>query len=306
MEKESRYKSKEQSNVEQLLKMYRSLERFWKEEIKTDELTFNYDSQDIYKSSLEEIFMKMNGDFDCDEDEKPILHILIWQIRNVISLYEKNKSFFDSLNREWLVMRSFRKNYARLEIPDDSLRTIYEGYRELSTKSEYYSTNFFNDIGFLEINFHREIYFASKILLKYFKEGSTGYVLPKNDLLYANNQPLFPMKLIGDLHPLINDNVIEAISDFDFFREINYMHSFTKTKVKKGQWNLFYYIIHKLDETISDSKSKELWLKNIFKDFDIKENTYNSKYRYVVSRNASEKYEDIVEEINRVFRAFEP
>lgn len=305
----SEFKSRMETSTETLIKVYQTLNYAWKEEIKTDELSFNYDSQDIYKDSLSQIISHNLNQFidKLNSSENSLLGVLTQQINQVIRLYERNKTFFENLNREWLILRSFRKNFVPKELndlPDGSLKPFLECYKASSDRGDYFNSDFFHKIGFLEIDFHREIYISSKMLLKYIKEKDIEVKTNGQSLLYLyyNTEPIFSMLLIGQLYSLVNDEVIEPISEFDFFKEINYMHTIANMKIKKGKMNYFYYLLHQLSETLK-GQAKEFWLQNIFKDFDIKESTYWSKYRYVLYDDAGREAKSFAESLDAIFKS---
>lgn len=303
----SEYKSRMETSTEMLIQVYQTLKYAWKEEIKTDGVSFNYDSQDIYKDSLSQIISHNLNQFidkiNCSENS--LLGVLTWHINQVIRLYEKNKRFFENLNREWLILRSFRKIFVPKELSDlsdGSLKPFLEVYKTNSDRGDYFNSDFFRKIGFLEIDFHREIYVNSKMLLKYLKEKDIEIKTNGQSLLYYNTEPIFSLLLIGQLYPLVNDEVIEPISEFDFFKEINYIHTIANMKIKKGKKNYFYYLLHLLSETLN-RQAKEFWLQNVFKDFDLKESRYTSKYRYVLSDDAGREAKSFAESLDPIFKS---
>ena len=110
------------------------------------------------------------------------------------------------------------------------------------------------------------------------------------------------MGLITKLHSVVNNQFIEDISEYDFYREINILHTVNKIKISEDFLYTFMYVIHCLHNYMENKYLKKKWLNQILKEFKIKRTTFDSKYRHIVSDNAPPKLKEYSKLIESAFK----
>lgn len=277
----------------------------WEQELNTSGNSFNFDSQDIYRQYLTNVFLfdfKDRVEYNkttTNRVEK--LKKLKENLELMIKIYEKNSNFFTQLDRNVLRLTKFRE-ITKSTLSDNDLQLDLYRKIELPERKAYLESDFYTEVGFLNYDYHYEIYIHSKKLLEDVKTNFDKYEIYDNDYLFINNKPLFRMKLIGELHEFLNNLVIEDISEYDFYKEINILHTVNKIKISKDHVVVFYYIIHCLSNTIKDKKIKKKWLSRILQEFGIKRKSYYSKYRHIASSDANVTLKEYCAQIDSVFK----
>ncbi|MEC4117702.1 hypothetical protein VSP20_12090 [Myroides phaeus] len=279
--------------------------KLWLEEINTDGKTFDFDSQDVYKEYVERLLAfhfkdKIEG--NKKEDIRiEILGYLKSSLKKLRQLYEQNSTFFIELDREALRLKKFREHTSSVLTDIDLTIDLYK-YTELPQRAEYFKSDFYKNVGFLNYNYHQEIYNISKRLLKDIESDFKDYEIYDNDYLFINDKPIFSMGLISKLHSVVNNQFIEDISEYDFYREINILHTVNKIKIKEDFLYTFLYVIHCLHNKITNKGLKKKWLSQILKEFNIKKTTYDSKYRHIVSNDSNGTLKGYAELIDSAFK----
>lgn len=275
-------------------------------------ISFNNDSQSYYYTALRVLNNMLSYIFieeiNLDDELKDDLTTTLSYSEEIMKIYEKNKDFFDNLDRNTLVIQALRKKYDDVfhrAMPDKLLLKFFPAYKEMNI-DDYYSTEFFKNIGYLEYNYHFEIYNVIRLINKSYRGENPENVIINRNLFYYNTKPIFTMKLIESLHKKVvyENKVFEDIDEYTFFREINFLVAINKLKLIKGNNNEFYYIVYELSEVIQDSSKRDVWLANILGDFDIKESTFKSKYRHIAGSNATESQEKLKADIDEVFKLY--
>lgn len=271
------------------------------EEINSNGSTFGYDSQDIFREHLdlgyklnfkEIINVYPNSDF-----RKIALKGLPDVLKLNIDLYEKHKSLFESYDRNKLQLDTFRK-LNKSNATDQELNIEILSFTELMNREEYYNSSFYNDIGFLTVNFHFYIYLYSKNLLKDIESNFVDYKGYDSNYLFKNNEELFPMRLIAELHLVCNNVIFEKCKITNFYDELNFFHINQNVKPIVKQNNKIYYVIYKLSNLIADNKIKAKWVLSILHNFNLKKSSYDSKYLTVYENESSSSF---VANINAIF-----
>lgn len=263
----------------------------WEKELITSGNSFDFDSQDIYRQHIKNILMhdfKNKVDTVKDtEEKKEILSIVRKNLELMIKMYEKNSDFFTNLDRDELRLKIYREN-TKSSLSDNDLTLQLYRKTELPERKAYFESDFYKEIGFLNHDYHQEIYNHSKMLLKDLKSNFEDYEIYDKDYLFINDKQIFSMELISKLHNIVNKQFIEDISEYDFYREINILHTVNKIKIKKDFLYTFFYIIHCLHTKIVDNNLKKKWFNQILKEFKIKQTTYQSKYKHIVSNDSND------------------
>lgn len=277
----------------------------WEEELNTSGNSFNFDSQDLNRQYMINILMfdfKDRIDSAKDTQErKDILSIVRENSETIIKLYEKNSDFFTNLDRHGLRLKKYREK-TKSSLSDNDLTLQLYRETELPERKAYFESDFYNEIGFLNYDYHQEIYNHSKRLLKDVKSNFKDYEMYDNDYLFINDKPIFSMGLISKLHSVVNNQFIEDISEYDFYREINILHTVNKIKISEDFLYTFMYVIHCLHNALENKCLKKKWLNQILKEFTIKRTTFDSKYRHIVSDNATPKLKEYSKLIESVFK----
>lgn len=275
--------------------------KLWVDEINTDGKTFDFDSQDAYKEYVERLLafnFKDRIERNKKEDKRiEILSYLKSSLKELIQLYEQNSTFFIELDRNSLRLKYFRE-YKSSTLSDIELTIELYRYTELPQRTEYFNSDFYKKVGFLNYNYHQEIYNISKRLLKDIDSNFNDYEAYDEDYLFINSKPIFDLVLIGQIHKVSNGLVFEEICPFEFYKELNFLSATNNLQLRKGQNNLFYYIIYLLYSSIEDEKIKEKWMYFILKKFDLSHTTYTKKYKEIKGDNVSSDAKAFYKEIN--------
>ncbi len=285
--------------------MFRDVLIHWKGEINSSGRKFDFDSQDCYMTLMEQItqynFKDVFEENKNSDFRKEQISALKLKLEEVTSLFEKQFEFFKGLDRESLRLKEYRKR-TKSTMEDSELMLELYAKIELPQRNQYFNSNFYKEVGFLASDFHNEIYLYAKILLKHINENFKNYTQYDENYIFTNDKPLFSMRLISDIYKISNDLLFESILDFDFYKEINYLHTIRKIRIRKDQNNCFYYLIHCLSETIVDQKLKEKWMAFIMRDHDIDPSIFKSKYRHIVGSDSGKKSAEYAKLLNEVFK----
>ncbi|SHM20843.1 hypothetical protein [Myroides odoratimimus] len=277
----------------------------WEKELNTSGNSFNFDSQDIYRQYMINILMYDFKDkvesAKGTEERIEILSIVRENLETIIKMYERNSDFFTNLDRDGLRLKKYREK-TKSNLSDNDL--TFQMYREteLPERKAYFESDFYKEIGFLNYDYHQEIYNHSKRLLKDVKSKFEDYEMYDNDYLFINDKPIFSMGLISKLHSIVNNQFIEDISEYDFYREINILHTVNKIKIKEDFLYTFFYVIHCLHNNIENKSLKKKWFAQILKEFKIKKATYDSKYKHITGSSANDTLKEYRNLIDSAFK----
>lgn len=138
------------------------------------------------------------------------------------------------------------------------------------------------------------------IVEKYVETNPSGTV----DESVADEEPpiaYLPMALISEVFKEVNGEQFENMSEPDFFHAINLHQAIPAIRIVDGERNRAYYVIHKFGERV-DEKLRQQWITGILEQLGVKRSTYASKYRKVVSDDASVADKEFVDVIDTVFK----
>lgn len=282
----------------------------WKEEINSDSMSFDHDSQDCYKTFYEKFASQITVIEKYPPEEfnnlrNNIIAGLKTLSKSLMTLYETNKRFFRTLRRKDLMFKIYRKDHPFLHnATDEQLEVYLLPYTEPVDQDSYYQSAFYNSYGFLLNDYHFEIY----ILCKYFLNVNYSNTQEHNEfrsfIEQAQSAPYFPMGLIYDIYVLANDKQFEKTTELQFYLSINLMNIVPKLRIKKGENKRAFYILHKLSTLIGNLENKNYWLSKILNQLNIDEKSYQSKYREVKGSNALEDDQKFAEKIDLKFRPY--
>lgn len=281
----------------------------WKKEINSNGRTFDFDSQDIYKSQIKSMIghvykEKIAIDSPSNFRKETIIQ-LIALLKENIDLYQNHKDFFNNLDRKKIELEIYRKTL-NSNLSDFDLYIELISNKEVMDRDEYFKSTLFDDVGFLLINYHYYIYQYAKKLLSDIEDNFKDYIPFDSNYLRINKVNFFSMKLISLIWEFCNDELIEEIDDIDFFKELNFFHSVSKVKIKKDQTVNFCYLINKLSQTIENPTRKKYWEEGILENVSLKESTYKSKRTFIVNDSASDESRVIANEIDTIIKPYLP
>lgn len=277
----------------------------WEKELNTSGNSFNFDSQDSYKQCIENLLMYDFKDkvesAKGTEERTEILSIVRENLETIIKMYEKNSDFFTNLDRDGLRLKKYREK-TKSSLSDNDLTLQLYRKTELPERKAYFESDFYNETGFLNYDYHQEIYNHCKRLLKDVKSQFEDYEMYDDNYLFINDKPIFSMGIIGKLHSIVNNQFIEDISEYDFYREINILHTVNKIKIKEDFLYTFFYVIHCLHNNIENKSLKKKWFAQILKEFKIKKATYDSKYKHITGSSANDTLKEYHNLIDSAFK----
>ncbi|MEH6658301.1 hypothetical protein [Leeuwenhoekiella marinoflava] len=291
-------------NINGVTKLLRVNELYWVDEINSDGATFNYDSQDSYHCLIDKLpDLKLVETIKSDvnnEVRKLLVEDLEKEVDKVIKLFRHFKSLFEELPRKKVLIDYLRlRKYTKVNKSDKKIFDDFTFQKEIRTRSTYFNSELYKDFGFLENNYHEELYnyclYIKNIIDKDFDDNNYY----DRNYLNIHDQPFFNMGVVHIIHKNYSGIVFQDLSELEFYKALNLMNTIPYIKSKNNE--KLFYIIHKLREELEDTK-KELWLKGILKETGKSKKYYNSKYRTVVGSNATNDQQHFVEVLDTIFK----
>lgn len=278
--------------------------KMWIEEINSNGSKFDFDCQDIYKAKCDNIveynFIEKYTDNSEENHRKEYTEDLIKILKDTILIYEENEFFFNELDRNKLILDEYRSKY-ELNLSDFELNIKLIKFIEPQQRESYLRSDFYKSIGFLNFNYHQFIYHYSLKLLADLKSNFKSFKVFEKDYLKVQTINYFSMELIGHIHKNYINIIFENVSEIEFYKFLNIQNTVVSLKIKDDQLNNFYYLIHKFYQIIEDYN----WLVFILGELSIPVKKYKSKYREIVSKNASEEAKKMSIIIDNSFKKFQ-
>jgi hypothetical protein len=279
------------NNLYFINQFYHEVNKKWKEDIESSGYTFDYSSQKINKNFIDSInSFKYKNKIESNElvnEKEIILTSITNSIKENIKLYEKYRSFFNSLNRDELMVDYYRK----LKETDQSSKELtleISNIIDSEDSKDFVYSEVYHNYAFLCENYHQTIYRYSKDILNQI-ENDFKYDIPyKPSPLKNNKKEFFNLKLIGEIYDICNGILFEPLPPLDFYKEINFLHTFQRFKKIEGQNNNIYYLINQLRQSIDNPKRKKLWVITFLDHLELSFKTYESKKNFITSKEASE------------------
>lgn len=274
--------------------------KYWSMEMNSRGNVFNYEHQQVYRQTLHMLNhnnykgLLNNGN---EEVKQEFFDDLAATLGVIIIRYETEKELFKKLDRKTLQINEFRQ-WLKSNLSDNELSIELFMRTKILDRQEYYESTFYNEIGFLDFDYHKEIYVYAKYLLFDVQDEFDNYKQYYQTNIYLNDKPIIDLVLIGQIHKVANGLVFEEICPFEFYKELNFLSATNNLQLRKGQNNLFYYIIYLLYSSIEDEKIKEKWMYFILKKFDLSHTTYTKKYKEIKGDNVSSEAKAFYKEIN--------
>ena len=111
----------------------------------------------------------------------------------------------------------------------------------------------------------------------------------------------FDMQLVSLIHNECNNIQFENLSELDLYALLNLQPTNIKLMVKSREGERMCYLISKLYEYL-ETEDKQDWRSSILKSANIKERSYQSKYKEPVSEFPSKKSKEFAERIDKIFQ----
>lgn len=273
---------------------------YWDIEINSRGNKFNYEHQQVYRQTLHVLnHNNYKGLLDNGNEEvkKEFFHDLAITLCLIIIKYETEKELFNKLDRKTLQVNEFRL-WLKSDLSDNELSVELFMRSKVLNRQEYFESTFYNEIGFLDFDYHKEIYVYAKYLLSDVQDEFDNYKQYYQTNIFVNYKPIIDLVLIGQIHKVSNSVIFEEICPFEFYKELNFLSVTNNIKLRKGQNNIFYYIIYLLYSSIEDKRIKEKWMYFVLKKFDLSYTTYTKKYKEIKGDNVSYEAKAFYKEIN--------
>lgn len=280
----------------------------WINEINSEGSDFDFDSQDVYRSAYEDCVTKWKliEEYPPEEfsDERlELINKLSETANKIVELYEKHKNLFRQYGREKLMLETYKKrNPIYHACPDVALRAILSLEMEIPSRDKYYKSTFYDQYGFLLNDYHFEICVFCKYLLSEIKSNFKEVEPYKTFIENSDLAPYFPMGLVYEVYKYCNGEQFEQLSELDFYKSTNLLSLYPKLKIAKSENKRAYYVLHKFMNCIKDKEVQNYWINEMLHNLNRDEANYLSKYRDVVSSNATEDDKRFANDIDKIFK----
>lgn len=292
-------------NILILTLIYRDINNLWIQEINSKGDSFDYDAQDKYQHILKQIFLnselveKINPEIE-KEERKILLEDLTKVINKNIELYVEYVSLFKDLPRHKILLKTFReRRYSKIVIDDNSLINIFIKIKESQPRTTYFDSELYKEIGFLEHNFHEEIYHFA---INTKNQINKNFEVPNNydpNYLNIHNEIFFNMGIVYHIYSNYNKIVFDEITELEFYKTLNLQNTISYLKPKDIQ--KFLYIIFKLNKLLEEN-TREKWLIGILKEIKISREYYQSKYKAVTWKDSTAPQKKFAMDIDTLFK----
>ena len=111
----------------------------------------------------------------------------------------------------------------------------------------------------------------------------------------------FPMKLLSAVHEKFNGEQFEAVSELDFYANMNLQPYESRLKIRPREKARVCYLIFLMGETLP-KPDREKWKEDIMNLLGIDDTYYKSKYKEPVSDFPSDSNQEFAKEMRSIFR----
>ena len=111
----------------------------------------------------------------------------------------------------------------------------------------------------------------------------------------------FPMKLLSAVYEKCNGEQFEAVSELDFYANMNLLPYESRLKIRPGEKARVCYLIFLMGETLP-KPDREKWKEDIMNLLGIDDTYYKSKYKEPVSDFPSDSNQEFAKEMRSIFR----
>ena len=284
------------------------IKQYWIKELNTEGTDFNYDSQDVFRTGYEKCITewKIIEEYPPEvlSDERiEILNDLREVAIEIIELYEKHKNFFRQYKREELMLNTYKTRHPHYNALSNSELKIILGIElDIPSKDQYYKSTFYDQYGFLLNDYHFEIYVFSKYLFNEIKDNFKETEKYKTFIENSDLAPYFPMGLVYSVYKLSDGILFESLSELEFYKSINLLELYSPLKIEKSAIKRAYYVLHKFSNCIKNKELKNYWINVILHRLGKDESNYSSRYRDVVSDNATDDDTLFANNVDEIFK----
>ena len=284
------------------------IKQYWIKELNTEGTDFNYDSQDVFRTGYEKCITewKIIEEYPPEvlSDERiEILNDLREVAIEIIELYEKHKNFFRQYKREELMLNTYKTRHPHYNaLSNLELKIILGIELEIPSRDQYYKSTFYDQYGFLLNDYHFEIYVFSKYLFNEIKDNFKETEKYKTFIENSDLAPYFPMGLVYSVYKLSDGILFESLSELEFYKSINLLELYSPLKIEKSAIKRAYYVLHKFSNCIKNKELKNYWINVILHRLGKDESNYSSRYRDVVSDNATDDDTLFANNVDEIFK----
>jgi len=284
------------------------IKQYWIKELNTEGTDFNYDSQDVFRTGYEKCITewKIIEEYPPEvlSDERiEILNDLREVAIEIIELYEKHKNFFRQYKREELMLNTYKSRHPHYNaLSNLELKIILGIELEIPSRDQYYKSTFYDQYGFLLNDYHFEIYVFSKYLFNEIKDNFKETEKYKTFIENSDLAPYFPMGLVYSVYKLSDGILFESLSELEFYKSINLLELYSPLKIEKSAIKRAYYVLHKFSNCIKNKELKNYWINVILHRLGKDESNYSSRYRDVVSDNATDDDTLFANNVDEIFK----
>jgi len=284
------------------------IKQYWIKELNTEGTDFNYDSQDVFRTGYEKCITewKIIEEYPPEvlSDERiEILNDLREVAIEIIELYEKHKNFFRQYKREELMLNTYKTRHPHYNaLSNLELKIILGIELEIPSRDQYYKSTFYDQYGFLLNDYHFEIYVFSKYLFNEIKDNFKETEKYKTFIENSDLAPYFSMGLVYSIYKLSDGILFESLSELEFYKSINLLELYSPLKIEKSAIKRAYYVLHKFSNCIKNKELKNYWINVILHRLGKDESNYSSRYRDVVSDNATDDDTLFANNVDEIFK----
>ena len=293
-----------------LLFILDDIKDYWIKEINTEGSNFNFDSQDVFRIAYEECITKWKlieeyPPETLSDERVEILKDIKETATEIVGLYEKHKNLFRQYNREDLMLNTYKaKNPNYGTIPNQELKTILGYEMEIPSRDHYYKSTFYNQFGFILNDYHFEINVFCKYLLLEIKNNFKETEKYKTLIENSDLAPYFSMGLVYEAYKFSNGILFESLSELDFYKSINLLQIDSHLNIVKSEIKRAYYVLHNFSNCIENKEVRNYWISTILQRLKKDESNYFSKYRTVVSENATKDDNRFARDVDQIFKPY--
>jgi hypothetical protein len=173
---------------------------------------------------------------------------------------------------------------------------------EIPSRDQYYKSTFYDQYGFLLNDYHFEIYVFSKYLFNEIKDNFKETEKYKTFIENSDLASYFPMGLVYSVYKLSDGILFESLSELEFYKSINLLELYSPLKIEKSAIKRAYYVLHKFSTCIKNKEVKNYWINVILHRLGKDESNYSSRYRDVVSDNATDDDTLFANNVDEIFK----
>jgi len=279
---------------------------FWKNEVNSNGKSFDYNSQDLFRGFYERVTeMKLLEEYPPEnflEKQKEYFENVFAQTNQLVEFYQKHVRLFSSYDRERLMIDEYKKQSpASQNVSDHELKMRLDAERFLPQREVYFKSPFYQEFGFLERDYHYEIFRWCQNTIATIKSSF------KNDKLFQSVHdtelyaPYFSLGKIEELHKLVDGRQFHEMPALEFFHTINLISRSKKFKIQGDEKKRVMYLIYCLAQQIKDKTKSANWEREVLKRLGLDSpSNYNKHKTDIAGDGESPENQDFCKKINEI------